>query len=482
MAMMSIGAAIHLLAEQAPDTKAITCEGRSVTRREFDLHTSRLARAYAELGVVQDSFVTIALPNGIEFYEACVATWKLGATPQPVSAKLPAIERKAIIELAKPALVVGTESVEGTPSVPAGFMPSSALSDAPLPDVTAKSWKAPTSGGSTGRPKIIVSGQRGVADPEVPRPFGQGLGGTQLVPGPLYHNAPFMFSMSGLFSGAHLVVLTRFDAAHVLDLVEQHRVDWMLLVPTMMLRIWRLPESERLARDVSSLEGILHLGAPCPAWLKREWIDWLGPEKIWELYAGTEAQGVTIISGQEWLDHPGSVGMVRDGSMKICDHDGNELPAGEVGELWMRVDPDRPRTYRYIGAEARSHEGWESLGDLGSIDDDGYLYLADRMNDMILSGGSNVYPAEVEAALDEHPSVSSCAVIGLPDEDMGNLVHAIVHLEAGATDPTDAELREFLAERLVGYKIPKSFERVDQPVRDDAGKVRRSALRSDRAG
>jgi bile acid-coenzyme A ligase len=251
----------------------------------------------------------------------------------------------------------------------------------------------------------------------------------------------------------------------------------------MMLRIWRLPEEERLARDVSSLDGILHLGAPCPPWLKHAWIDWLGPERVWELYAGTEAQGVTIISGQEWLDHPGSVGQVREGSMKICDADGNELPAGEVGELWMRIDTDRPSSYRYIGAEARSRDGWESLGDLGSIDADGYLHLSDRMADMILSGGSNVYPAEVEAALDEHPAVSSCAVIGLPDEDMGNLVHAIVHLGVadGAAEPTDAELREFLAERLVGYKIPRTFERVDQPVRDDAGKVRRSALRSDRA-
>jgi bile acid-coenzyme A ligase len=484
MAEMPIGTAVGWLAEQDPDRPAITHDGRTVTRGELDRRTNRLARAYAEMGVGQDDLVTIGLPNGIEFYEACIATWKLGATPQPVSARLPFREREAIVELVDPPIVVGVEP--GTHGerrcLPIGFEPDPALDDGPLPERTAAAYKAPTSGGSTGRPKIIVSGQRGVADPEVPRPFGQGLGGTQLVPGPLYHNAPFMFSMSGLFSGAHLVVLTRFDAAHVLDLVEQHRVDWMLLVPTMMLRIWRLPESERLARDVSSLEGILHLGAPCPAWLKREWIDWLGPEKIWELYAGTEAQGVTIISGQEWLDHPGSVGMVRDGSMKICDHEGNELPPGEVGELWMRVDPERPRTYRYIGAEARSHDGWESLGDLGSIDEDGYLYLSDRMADMILTGGSNVYPAEVEAALDEHPAVSSCAVIGLPDEDMGNLVHAIVHLEAGASDPTDAELREFLAERLVGYKIPKSFERVDQPVRDDAGKVRRSALRSDRAG
>lgn len=163
--------------------------------------------------------------------------------------------------------------------------------------------------------------------------------------------------------------------------------------------------------------------------------------------------------------------------MKICGPDGEELPPGEVGELWMKV-PERA-TYRYIGAEARHRDGWESLGDMGHFDADGYLYLADRMTDMILAGGSNVYPAEVEAAIDEHPAVSSCAVIGLPDDEMGNVVHAVLHLHPGA-EVSDDDLRTFLAERLVTYKIPRSFERVDTPVRDDAGKVRRSALREER--
>ncbi|QGG96354.1 AMP-binding protein [Actinomarinicola tropica] len=484
MSEMPIGTAVGWLAARHPDRPAITHEDRTVTWQELDRATNRLARAYEAMGVGQDDLVTIGLPNGIEFYEACIATWKLGATPQPVSARLPFREREAIVELVDPPIVVGVEpGAHGSRRcLPPGFSPDPALADGPLPERTASALKAPTSGGSTGRPKIIVSGAAGVTDPEQPRPFGQGLGGVQLVPGPLYHNAPFMFSMNGLFTGAHLIVMTRFDAAECLRLVEEHRVTWMLLVPTMMHRIWRLPEDVRTGRDVSSLEGILHLGAPCPPWLKREWIGWLGPERVWELYAGTEAQGVTIISGQEWLDHPGSVGRPAPCSMKICDDDGHELPPGEVGELWMRIDPDRPRTYRYIGAEARSRDGWESLGDMGAIDEDGYLYLADRMKDMILTGGSNVYPAEVEAALDEHPAVSSCAVIGLPDEDLGNVVHAVVHLDPSAPEPSDDDLRAFLAERLVRYKIPRSFERVDVPVRDDAGKVRRSALQADRAG
>lgn len=483
MAEMPIGTAVGWLAEQDPDRPAITHEGRTITRRELDRRTNRLARAYEQMGVGQDDLVTIGLPNGIEFYEACIATWKLGATPQPVSARLPFREREAIVELVDPPIVVGVEP--GTHGerrcLPVGFEPDPSLDDGPLPERTAAALKAPTSGGSTGRPKIIVSGSPGVTDPEAPRPFGQGVGGVQLVPGPLYHNAPFMFSVNGLLTGAHLIVMTRFDAGLALELAERHGVTWMLLVPTMMHRIWRLPDEEKFGRDLSALQGILHLGAPCPPWLKREWIGWLGPERVWELYAGTEAQGVTIISGQEWLDHPGSVGQVREGSMKICDPDSrDELPPGEVGEVWMRVDPDRPRTYRYIGAEARTEGDWESLGDMGSIDEDGYLYLADRMKDMILSGGSNIYPAEVEAALDEHPSVSSCAVIGLPDEDLGNVVHAVVHMAPDAEPVSDDELRAFLAERLVGYKIPRSFERVDQPVRDDAGKVRRSALATER--
>ncbi len=474
MATISIGAAIHRLAEQAPDAKAVTCEGRTLTRRELDLRSNRLARAYAEHGVGQDSFVTIALPNGIEFYEACVATWKLGATPQPVSAKLPAIERNAIIELAKPALVVGADGAAGTPCVPAGFMPRAELSDEPLPDRTAASWKAPTSGGSTGRPKLIVAAQPGSTDPERNR-----LALVQLVPGPLYHNAPFVFSMQGLFAGSHLVVMTRFDAEAALALIAEHKVQFAVLVPTMMHRIMRLPEAVRGRHDMSSLLRIIHMGAPCPVWLKEAFIAWLGPERVQELYAGTEAQGVTLISGTEWLAHKGSVGKAQGGTeIRILDENGNELPPGQVGEVFMRPKDGPGSTYRYIGATAKSRDGWESLGDMGHLDADGYLYLADRQSDMILCGGSNIYPAEVESAIDTHPAVRSSAVIGLPDDELGNVVHAIVDI---ADAQLDAEiLRTHLAEHLARYKIPRSFEFVREPLRDDAGKVRRSALRKQR--
>jgi bile acid-coenzyme A ligase len=244
----------------------------------------------------------------------------------------------------------------------------------------------------------------------------------------------------------------------------------------MMSRISKLPDEVRLGYNVDSVHTVMHMAAPCPPYLKQAWIDWLGPERIMELYAGTEAQAATFINGVEWLEHRGSVGKPVIGRMQICDSEGNALPPGEVGEVWLKSDAGP--TYKYIGAEARAREdGWESLGDLGWMDEDGYLYLNDRLTDMVLVGGSNVYPAEVEAALDEHPSVMSSCVIGLPDDDLGNRLHALVQLSA---DVSDEDLAAWCGERLTKYKVPRVFERVDEPLRDDAAKVRRSQLRQER--
>jgi len=302
----------------------------------------------------------------------------------------------------------------------------------------------------------------------------------QLVPGPLYHNAPFVFSMRSLFVGGVIVLMTRFDAEHALRLIERYKVQDVVLVPTMMHRIMRLPTETRLRHDVSSLGRILHMAAPCPPWLKEAFIEWLGPERVWELYAGTEAQAFTLISGTEWLTHRGSVGRAQAGSqIKILDAEGVELAVGEVGEVFMRPFHGPGSTYRYIGATAKSFDGWESLGDMGRVDAEGYLYLADRQSDMVISGGANIYPAEVESALDAHPLVRSSAVIGLPDDDLGQTLHAVVDIgEHDLTlDALITQLRPHLEERLVRYKIPRSFELTHDALRDDAGKVRRSALR-----
>ena len=480
MTMFSYSRAIADNAERMPNRLAISCGETAITWSELESSTNRLARAYAALGVSEGSFVTIGLPNSIEFFQAAIAVWKLGATPQPISYRLPNREREAIVELANSALVVGADPAAhpGRVVVSSGFVPSPELSDEQLPDAISLRWKAPTSGGSTGRPKLIVASDPGMTNTEMPG-LGQIRDGVVCVPGPLYHNAPFSFATSGLMQGNHLVILPKFDAEATLAAIEQNSADWLLLVPTMMQRITRLDDEVRNRYDVSSLKTVWHMASPCPPWLKEAWITWLGGEKIFELYAGTEAQSVTIIRGDEWMAHRGSVGRPVSGEMRIQDPDTYEvLPAGEIGEVFMRADNDRV-TYEYIGAQARvSPDGWESLGDMGYMDGDGYLFLADRRGDMILSGGANIYPAEIEAALDEHPDVVSCAVIGLPDDDLGNRIHAVVQVSApiSATD-----MSSFLADKLVRYKIPRTYDFVDFVVRDDAGKVRRSALREERS-
>jgi bile acid-coenzyme A ligase len=480
MSTMSYGRAFAWHAERAPDRAAILHEERSATFGALDRRANRLARAYAALGVGPGDLVTIALPNSIEAFEATLATWRLGATPQPVSSRLPELERRAIVELARPALVVGAPPGErhAFRSVPIGYEPDAGCGDEPLPDVVPRHVRCMTSGGSTGRPKLIVDLAPGHCDPEGAE-NGMRAGGATLVPGPLYHAGPFMTSWQQLLCGGTVVLMTRFDPEHALALLERHRIEWVLFVPTMMQRIWRLPAEVRARYDVSSLRRVMSTGAPSPDWLKRGWIEWLGPEKIYEAYGGTERTGGTMISGSEWLAHPGSVGRPTLGrKIRVQRPDGGECAPGEVGEVFMMPPAGRGSTYRYIGAEpVASADGWETLGDMGYLDADGFLYLVERKSDMILVGGANVYPAEIEAALDAHPAVRSSAVIGLPDEDLGSRVHALVDAIAPVSED---ELREHLAARLVRYKIPRSFEFVAEPLRDDAGKVRRSALREAR--
>jgi len=481
MPVLSLSRILAHWAAIQPDRVAVDHEGHQISWAELDAGTNRLARAYAALGVTQDSFVTIALPNSLEFFEACFAAWKLGATPQPVSARLPKYERDQIVELGKPALVVGVADGEyaPTPSIRAGYTPDASLPDTELPEKTAASFKAMTSGGSTGRPKLIVSKLPAEWDTEMDF-LEIRTQGSMLIPGPLYHNGPFMWATIALFKGATVAVTTRFDAEKTLELIDRMKLETAYMVPTMMRRIWALPEEVRTRYDVSSLDALWHLAAPCPPWLKEAFIDWLGPEVIWELYGGTEGQGSTTIQGTEWLTHRGSVGRpVETCEMKIFGEEEQEVPTGEVGEVFLRPLAGQGSSYYYLGAEAKAIEGgWESLGDMGWMDADGYLYLTDRKSDMIIVGGANIYPAEVEAALDAFEGVRSSAVIGLPDEDMGSRLHAIIDMPKGDLD--DAALTAHLRERLVTYKQPKSIELVREPLRDDAGKTRRKALREAR--
>lgn len=471
MTVPSIGTQISQLAALAPDEPAVSCDGQTITRAELDRSTNRLARAYAERGVGLGDYVTIVLPNSVEWIQAAVACWKLGAVPQPLSPRLPESEFEGLLGLRRSALLVGRDH-PGTPSVPAGFVPET--SDAALPEAVSPCWKSMASGGSTGRPKLIEAGGDSRVPPAIGYPLGMQEGDTTLVPVPLTHNTGFTTALIALIMRQHLVLMSRFDPHEFLATIERHRVTFLVTVPTIMQRL--LPVYRAGSYDLSSLRRLWHLAAPCPPAVKQAWIDLIGPEKVWELYGGTELQALTFISGDQWLTHPGSVGQVVSGEMKVLDDDGNECPPGVVGEIYMRPNPGSAPTYRYIGSTAKSRDGWDSLGDLGYFDANGFLYLSDRRVDMFTVGGRNVYPAEIENALSAHPEVLSCLVVGVPDGDLGQVPYALVHTAGGSTLDA-AAVHSFVADRLAAYKVPRIVEFVDAPLRDDAGKARRTAVR-----
>ncbi|TAK99736.1 MAG: acid--CoA ligase [Rhodospirillaceae bacterium] len=468
-------------ARLGPDRWAVRHDDDVLTWGELADRVLRRAHALAAAGVRQDDFVVLALPNSNALYELTFALWKLGATPSIVSPRLPHAELTPIIETVGARLVIAHDPaiVAATGALPADFGRDHP-DTTPLVSRLAKHWKAMTSGGSTGRPKVIID--HNTSRFAVGEPFLLlQKDGVMLNPAPLYHNFPFAVTHSAMLHGISVVGMTKFDAAKLLQLVERHKVQWVNLVPTMMNRIARLPDDVRQAHDMSSLKAVWHTAAPIPAWLKQMWIDWIGPERIWEMYGGSEGFCVTQLNGVEWLAHRGSVGRPVGGEVRIRGADGATLPPGEVGEVYMRGPSGTRPTYHYLGADSRRlDDGFESLGDYGWVDADGYLYISDRRTDLILCGGSNVYPAEVEAALMEHPRVETAIVIGLPNEDLGSVPHAIIRPEQGAEPPTEEELRAFAAERLVLYKTPRSYEFTGEPLRDEAGKVRRSQLRAAR--
>ena len=477
----SIGVALDIHAEREPDRPALTMDGDTLSRRELAARVHRRARTLAAHGVEQGSFVAIVLPNGFAFMELAFAAWSLGATPVPVSDKLPAAEIEAILALVAPRLVVSDHAFPSSwPTLPERETRGPTMDDGPPPEVVAPHMKAIASGGSTGTPKVIVDIAPGLLDPDAPL-LGMKRDDVLLNPGPLYHAAPFGMTAYALAWGLHVVLMPRFDAEETLRLIDRHRVTWLYQVPTMMHRIWSLPETVRTGHDISSLDMVLHIAAPCPAWLKEKWIDWVGADTLWEVYTGAEALGGTAINGAEWLEHRGSVGRVLPGfSLRVIDPNGADCAPGEVGEIYFLPDRGQGSTYRYLGAAAKSAGVFETFGDLGHVDAEGWLYLADRRVDLILVGGANVYPAEVEAAIDAFPGVLSSVVVGLPDADLGQRIHAVIEAGDGALD--EAALRTFLVGRLARYKLPRSYEFTTERLRDDAGKVRRSAVRAARLG
>ncbi|MDV7354336.1 AMP-binding protein [Rhodococcus oxybenzonivorans] len=467
---MSMGLALSWHAARDPHHPALTMNGITLSRLELDRAANRLARDLAQRGVGRDDRVAVVLPTGPKHQITCHSLWKLGATVVPLPARVVESELGQLVSAAHPALIIGAELDEYN-CLTADFEPDSDLPDGPLPEVVSTQWKASTSGGSTGSPKLIVEDRTSLIHPEQPIPILHMRGTDVLLhPAGAYHNAAFSQTNWALCWGIHVMLMERFDAREWLRIVQDYKVCWAYLVPTMMSRILSLPADVRENADVSTLRIVIHMAAPCPPWVKQAWIDWIGPEAIWEIYAGTEGYGATMISGPEWLEHRGSVGKAPPGT-EIRNDEGRVLGAGEIGTVWFSPPVGNP-----FGHSLEYH----TYGDVGSIDENGYLYLADRRTDLILTGGVNVYPAEIESVLEQAPGVVTAAVIGLPDPDLGAVAHAILELEPGLPTPTSSDLTTFVRTRLSPGKVPFTYEVVSESLRDEAGKLRRSRLRDER--
>ncbi|MBB4614245.1 AMP-binding protein [Novosphingobium taihuense] len=480
-----MGILLSAQAARKHDAPAFTFGGQTLTYAEMDAAANRLARAFMLRGVKQGDCVVMSMPNRPEYVQAAYAAWKLGATPCPISHRLTTNEFADVIGLAQPALIVGTSAT------PTGSWPlldidcplDSAIDDCPLPPVVSSPGKILASGGSTGRPKLIVDPRNSGWGPDKTNTYRPPFS-TILSAGPLYHSAPFAFAIVALAEGSHVVCMERFEAEEWLRLAELHRTTVAAMVPTMMSRIARLDPSITAIADLSSFKFIMHSSAPCPQDVKRWWLEKVGADVIWEVYGSTERLGSTLINGTEWLEHPGSVGRALPGdTIVIVDPEGMPLATGEIGEILFRRAVGVGTSYRYIGSETRIRGDLDGLGDMGWLDADDYLYIADRRTDMILVGGINVWPAEVEAALERVQGVLCAAVIGLPDADIGNRIHAVVELSDCVPMPAPTDALSFLApglELLAPFKRPRSAEFTYERVRDDAGKVRRAALRAER--
>jgi bile acid-coenzyme A ligase len=488
---VSAGRRLSFLASAHPGKVALIyapADGpeQRLTWRELDKASNRFARLLAAHGVGERATVVIGLPNSAEHIVAWYGAWKLGATALVLRAALPAPERDALLALAAPALVVADWAGLAYPTLDATSRALAAdYPDDPLPDRIPAYARALASGGSTGRPKLILTPGTFAYPPgalaALLRPWGFRPGQIQLVAGPLYHAMPFVLASSGLFEGQTLVLMDRFDAVRVVDLIARHAVQLVYLAPTMLRRIILLPDLT--TPPFASIEAVISAGAPCPPALKRAWFELLGPERVYEYYGMSEGLGGATIRGDEWLAHPGSVGRPERHEVRILNPLGELMPVGTVGEIFMRPLALSGPAYEYVGAPPAqtTPDGFTTVGDLGWLDIDGYLYIADRRVDLIITGGANVYPAEVEAALAEHDAVTDSAVIGIPDEEWGRRVHAVIQPRNPAAPPGVAALDAHCRARLASYKLPKTYEFVHELPRTEAGKLRRSALIEERS-
>jgi bile acid-coenzyme A ligase len=476
----SYGSRLRQLAELKPDDLALVFAAedgseREISWRELDERSTQVARALAERGLGLGDRLAIGLRNSPEHLFAAFGGWKLGAVVVPLRWDLPEWELARVQQVLQPMVNLHLEDTSL-------FARSQSCSTDPLPDVIAPKARGICSSGSTGTPKIIVVERPGVVNPATisntaamlesyaPMPHPQLV----LVPGPLYHTVGFS-ATNHLLAGDSVVLLERFNAPRVVELIENRRVNGMTGATVILQRIARLEDIAE--RDLSSLLWVQQGAAYLPHWLARKWIDLVGPERFFMSYGMSEGLGLCVIRGDEWLEHPGSVGRPWGAtSLRIVGPDGERMPSDEVGEIYMSSPGGSD--FSYLGDAApppRTEDGFGTVGDLGWVDEDGFLYIADRQADMIITGGANVFPAEVEAALSEHPLVGDVVVIGLRDPEWGRRVHALVV-------PTDQALLDedevigFAKGRLASYKVPKTVEFVSSIPRSEATKVNRNAL------
>ena len=457
----------------------------------------RVAHALHGLGVRRGDRVAIMVPNSLEFFEAVHAAGRLGAVVVPVNIHFKADEAGWVVSDSGATAVVvaqqltpALEDVAGVPRLVVGDDYERALAAAPASgevepaDVVGDGW--PTvmayTSGTTGRPKGVAIGEddfrrRAAGVAASGERWGLGPDDVHLLVGPSYHMGPLFWGQMHLAFGATVVVMPRWDAREALELIERWRVTNTHMVPANFTRILELPEAERTKFDLGSLRLVVHAAAPCPVPLKRAFMDFVGADKVWEYYGASEGGG-TVITPQEWLEHPGSVGKPFPGNeFAILDDDGNELGPGEVGTVYAKPAASSFRYHNDDDKTAAAHRGqWFTVGDAGYLDDDGYLYLTDRKSDMVISGGVNIYPREIEEALFRHPDIVDCAVLGVPDDRWGEALYAVVQPTPGSALDAEAVVT-YCREHLADYKRPRIVEFVDELPRDPNGKVRKPKLR-----
>jgi long-chain acyl-CoA synthetase len=501
------------LAEADPDGLAIIDEFTELTRTELNTRVNRLVNGLRAAGVGPGEVVAVLSGNRHENVEAVLACGVSSWVLVPLNWHLTAEEIAYILnDSGARALLADTEfagvaaeAVNEAPGVtvrllfgggaPEGFDAYEDVLAAASPDEPADQASGTYmfyTSGTTGRPKGVRSTSFAVGMPvSVHAALLAGLagmlhipdGGVCLVNAPIYHGGPFLFSMLPAYRGATLVVRRRFDAEEMLRLIDAYRVTTAYAVPTHFVRLIRLPDEVKAGFDGSSLEGVFHTGAPCAPEVKRQMLEWWGPV-IHELYSATETGGLgCFVTGPDWLTRPGTVGRpLPVVSIEIVGDDGGVLPAGEVGTVYVRnlIGGD----FAYHGAPdktaaAHREPGVMTVGDVGYLDGDGYLFLCDRKIDMIISGGVNIYPAEIEAVLLTHPAVLDAAVFGIPHDEFGEEVKAVVELAPGrvASAELAEEITAYAREHMAGYKVPRSVDFTDKFPRTETGKLVKRELR-----